>query len=84
MRETTSGLKSEFRKLQHSYRCELSRMRHSTDDNAREPRTSEGFTTTLFPAARAGAIFLRAIKRGWLNGYRPKLAQYDRRRSGKL
>jgi hypothetical protein len=26
--------------------------------------TSEGFTITLFPAARAGAIFLIAIKRG--------------------
>jgi hypothetical protein len=26
--------------------------------------TSEGFTTTLFPAARAGAIFLIAISNG--------------------
>lgn len=31
--------------------------------------TSEGLTTTLFPAAKAGAIFLMAINKGWLNGY---------------
>jgi len=30
--------------------------------------TSEGFTMTLFPAARAGAIFLIAMSSGWLNG----------------
>jgi hypothetical protein len=31
--------------------------------------TSDGFTMTLFPAARAGAIFLIAMSSGWLNGY---------------
>jgi hypothetical protein len=31
--------------------------------------TSDGFTMTLFPAARAGAIFLIAMSKGWLKGY---------------
>jgi len=31
--------------------------------------TSDGFTMTLFPAAKAGAIFLTAINNGWLNGW---------------
>jgi hypothetical protein len=30
--------------------------------------TSEGLTMTLFPAASAGAIFLIAMSKGWLNG----------------
>ena len=34
-----------------------------------EKPTSEGLTTTLFPAAKAGAIFLTAISNGWLKGY---------------
>lgn len=31
--------------------------------------TSEGLATTLFPAAKAGAIFLTAMSNGWLKGY---------------
>ena len=31
--------------------------------------TSEGLMITLFPAAKAGAIFLTAISNGWLKGY---------------
>jgi hypothetical protein len=30
--------------------------------------SSEGFSTTLLPAAMAGAIFLMAISSGWFQG----------------
>lgn len=31
--------------------------------------SSDGFTITEFPAANAGAIFLIAMRSGWLKGY---------------
>lgn len=40
----------------------------STHIVATVENTSDGLTITLFPAARAGAIFLTAISKGWLNG----------------
>jgi len=38
-------------------------------DPERNDFTSDGFTITLFPAAKAGAIFFIAINKGWLKGY---------------
>ena len=41
-----------------------SRMRYYDRAYLQRGVTSEGFTMTLFPAARAGAIFLTAMSKG--------------------
>jgi hypothetical protein len=43
-------------------------MRHSFLGTQLLKLTSDGFTTMLFPAANAGAIFFTAMSKGWLNG----------------
>lgn len=72
MEEITSSFRSHFCKLKNGDGRQLTRNIFSTIEGKEEKNincTSDGFTITLLPAAKAGAIFFIAINSGWLKGY---------------
>jgi len=65
----TSSRSCQFSELEHRYWGQLfTQLAVIVRMNPKCEGTSEGFTMTEFPAARAGAIFFIAMKRGWLKG----------------